>query len=368
MKHYVPWKTLYLAGVVGLAVASFGANALAADAKTYYKGKRISLLIGTGNGSSADLLGRIIAHHLSKKIPGEPNIVPQNMPGSGSVVMMNFLYNKGRRDGTAMGIVVGGIYMRHILGTKGIRHDLSKMTPLYNPESGSTVIFSGKALALKKGSDIMKVKKPVNFGFGNPRGNSVLLGLAGFKMLGVPVHTISGYKNSRTVTLAVERGELDIGWNTAPGAYNTIVQPKVKSGEMTAIFQSGLWLPKSNKIVPHPTLKDVPTFDVLHREIKGKAPSGPLWEAWYLPLISAARYTVFFPPEVPKTAIDAMNIGFEAICADPKFHADLAKIKRSPKCYLKKEAKAITERSAKAPADVVAKLKTLLPKRAKKKK
>jgi hypothetical protein len=161
---------------------------------------------------------------------------------------------------------------------------------------------------------------------------------------------------------------LDVGWNSVPGAYNTMVLPKVKAGEMTAIFQSGVWQPKDNKIVAAPLAGDVPTFEALYREIKGKAPSGALWDAWYLPLISASRYTIFFPPDVPKAAIDAMNIGFEATCADSKFKADLKKIGRNSTCHLKEEAKAVTERSSKGPAAAVAALKTLLPKRKKKKK
>jgi tripartite-type tricarboxylate transporter receptor subunit TctC len=281
------------------------------------------------------------------------------MPGAGSITMMNHLYNVAEHDGSAMGIVVGGMYMRHLLGAKGIRHDLSKMTPIYNPEGGGAVIYAGQGLGLKRPEDIVKVKRPVTFGFQNPEGNSAVLGQAGFTMLGVPYRGISGYKGSHDVALAVERGELDTGWNT-PGAYQLMIKPKVKAGVMVPIFQSGLWQPRDNGIVPDPAVPDVPTFDALYRRIKGADPSGPLWDAWFMPLISYARYTIFFPPGVPQAAIDAMNIGLEKMCADSQFQADIRRIELDPKCYLKEDARAITERSAHAPADAVKALKALL--------
>ncbi|MGH6768180.1 MAG: hypothetical protein ACRECO_04060 [Xanthobacteraceae bacterium] len=344
-----------------MLAATLGGTALAAEKATdpFYQNKRVTLLIGTASGSSADILGRLISRSLSKYVPGSPTIVGQNMPGAGSLTMMNHLYNVAEHDGTAMGIVVGGVYMRHLLGAKGIRHDLSKMIPIYNPEGGGAVIYAGAALGLKQPQDIMKVKKTVTFGFQSPDGNSAVLGQAGFSMLGVPYRGISGYKGSHEVSLAVERGELDTGWNT-PGAYQTLIKPKIKAGIMVPIFQSGLWQPRDNSIIPDPAVPGVPTFDALYRQVKGKDPSGPLWDAWFMPLISYARYTIFFPPGVPQAAIDAMNVGLEKMCADPQFQADVRRIQLDPKCYLKAEARSITQRSSTAPAEAVNALKALI--------
>jgi tripartite-type tricarboxylate transporter receptor subunit TctC len=345
--------TILAAGLSGAALAA------TKPADAYYQGKRVTLLIGTASGSSADILARVIARYLPKYVPGTPTVVPQNMPGAGSLTMMNHLYNVAEHDGTAMGIVVGGLYMRHLLGAKGIRHDLSKMIPIYNPEGGGAVIYAGAALGLKRPEDIMKVKRTITFGFQSPDGNSAVLGQAGFSMLGVPYRGITGYKGSHEVSLAVERGELDTGWNT-PGAYQTLIKPRIKAGTMMPIFQSGLWQPSDNSIVPDPAVPDVPTFGALYRQIKGTDPSGPLWDAWFMPLISYARYTIFFPPGVPQAAIDAMNVGLEKMCADGQFQSDIRRIELNPKCYLKDEAKAITKRSSTAPAEAVNALKALI--------
>jgi tripartite-type tricarboxylate transporter receptor subunit TctC len=343
----------------GLGSSPALAEAGKAQPKAYYQGKRVQLLIGTTPASGSDLLGRIIARYLVKYVAGSPTIVAQNMPGSGSVTMMNHLYNVAERDGTAMGIVVGGIYMRHIFDARGIRHKLEEMIPIFNPEGGGAVIFAGSHLGLKETKDIVKVKREVTFGFQSPEGNSAMLGQAGFAMLGVPYRGISGYKGSHEVGLAVERGELDAGWNT-PGAYHTTIKPRIDSGALIALFQSGLWRPQDNAIVPDPAVPDVPTFDQLYRQIKGTNPSGPLWDAWFMPLISYARYTIFFPPGVPQAAIDAMTAGLELMCADPQFQSDTRRIELDPKCYLREEARAITAASSKAPPEAVNALKTLL--------
>ncbi len=342
---------------LGLAAATH-----AEAAEPYYQGKRINLLIGTRPGSSFDTQARLIAKHLAKYVPGSPSIIPQNMGGGGAVTMMNHLYNVADRDGTAMGMVVGGVYMRHLFGTKGIRHDLSKMIPIYNPEGGGAVIFASTKLGLREPGDIVKVGRPVTFGYQTAQGNSVVLGFAGFKMLGVEVKGVGGYGGSAEVNLAVERDELDIGWNTT-AAWTSIVEPKVKAGIFFPIFQSGLWRPKEDKIVPASHIPEVPTFDALYRQIKGKDPSGPLWEAWFMPLISYGRGTIFFPPGVPARAIEEMTKGFEQMCRDSSFIADYKKLDIDPTCYLREDAKRITERSSKAPAEAVNALKAILPRK-----
>lgn len=341
---------------LGVAVA---APAGKSAAESYYRGKRIHLLIGTTPGSSADILARLMARYLSKYVPGDAAVVAQNMPGGGSVIMMNHLYNVAERDGTVMGITVGGIYMRHLFDVRGIRHNLREMIPIFNPEGGGAVIYAGGHLKLREPKDIMKVERPIAFGFQTPEGNSAMLGQAGFTMLGVPYRGISGYKGSHDLILAVERGELDVGWNT-PGAYQIHIKPKIAAGIMSPVFQSGLWRPQDNTIVPDPAIPEVPTFDALYREIKGVSPSGPLWDAWFLPLISYARYTIFFPPGVPQAAIDAMSTGLERMCADPQYQIDVQKIEIDKKCYLRDDARAITERSATAPPAAVKALESLL--------
>jgi len=80
-------------------------GAVHADAVAdFYKGKTLRILIGYGAGGGYDTTTRMFAKHLSRHIPGNPTIVPQNMPGAGSMKVANFLYNAAPKDGTSIGV------------------------------------------------------------------------------------------------------------------------------------------------------------------------------------------------------------------------------------------------------------------------
>src|SRR6516164_4272663 len=78
------------------------ANACADAVADFYRGRSIALIIGYSAGGGYDAYGRAVAHHMSKHIPGRPAIIPQNMPGAGSLRSANFLYNVAPKDGTAI--------------------------------------------------------------------------------------------------------------------------------------------------------------------------------------------------------------------------------------------------------------------------
>lgn len=91
------------AGAAALMIATCGA-AFAQDANAHFKANRtVNLYIGYAPGGSYDLYARMIARHLGRHIPGEPAVVPQNMPGAGSLQAANFLYSVAPKDGTALG-------------------------------------------------------------------------------------------------------------------------------------------------------------------------------------------------------------------------------------------------------------------------
>ena len=75
----------------------------------FYQGKSIRLIAGSQAGSLADLWPRLIADHMGKHIAGNPNIVVQNMPGAGSVIAANYIYNVAKPDGLTLGTLTPSI-------------------------------------------------------------------------------------------------------------------------------------------------------------------------------------------------------------------------------------------------------------------
>lgn len=112
--------------LICLGVVSFsGAVALDARAQStapFYKDKQITLYIGYAAGGGYDLYGRLVARHIGKHISGMPRVVPQNMPGAGSLKLANYLFRVAPKDGTALGMITQSTPQEEALGTPGIAY------------------------------------------------------------------------------------------------------------------------------------------------------------------------------------------------------------------------------------------------------
>src|SRR4051812_41614801 len=108
-------------GLVGLAFVP------QLQAEDFYGGKKIDLYIGFGPGGGYDLYGRLLARHFGTHIPGNPLIVPRNMPGAGGLAVINYMVNVAPKDGTAMAIAADGMVVEQLLGQTGINYDASKL-------------------------------------------------------------------------------------------------------------------------------------------------------------------------------------------------------------------------------------------------
>src|SRR5262245_18873316 len=91
-----------------------------------FKGKTVNLIIGAGPGGGIDLYGRLVARHIGKHLPGQPVVVPQNMPAAGSIAAANYIYNAAPKDGTAIGIMSQGIILNEVLGLRGLQFEVGK--------------------------------------------------------------------------------------------------------------------------------------------------------------------------------------------------------------------------------------------------
>jgi hypothetical protein len=112
-----------------------------ADAADFYKDRTITFIIGSAPGGGYDTYSRLIASHLGRQIGGQPAIVPQNVPGAGSIRAANYLYNVAPKDGTTIGMVDEGVQeptpdaaklswfggvLRRIMGTQETKTDAVK--------------------------------------------------------------------------------------------------------------------------------------------------------------------------------------------------------------------------------------------------
>src|SRR4051812_12556911 len=96
------------AAALASAMALGASAAQAAPAGDFYKGRTVYVIIGYSAGGGYDLYARVLAQHLGKHIPGKPTVIPQNMPGAGSVKAASYVFTAAPKDGTVIGTFARG--------------------------------------------------------------------------------------------------------------------------------------------------------------------------------------------------------------------------------------------------------------------
>jgi tripartite-type tricarboxylate transporter receptor subunit TctC len=125
------------------AVFLFGAgSSTGSHAQTpYYQGKTITLVVGTVAGDLYDLYARAFAQYMPKHIPGNPNMIVQNMPGAGHMIAANYLYSVAKPDGLTIGATLPTLYFEQLIGRAEVKFDFSKFNWLGNATKSPSKIY-----------------------------------------------------------------------------------------------------------------------------------------------------------------------------------------------------------------------------------
>jgi tripartite-type tricarboxylate transporter receptor subunit TctC len=185
----------------------------AQGAADFYKGKSIDLFIGYSAGGGYDIYARSLARYMGRHIPGNPRIVPKNMPGAGSLVLANWLYNVAPKDGTAFGIIGRGTGFDPLLGSKKAQFDAARFNWIGSMNDEVSVCVAWHASGI---STLDQVKqRELTVGGTGPAADTdqfpkVLNGTIGTKF-----KVVTGYPGGNDVDLAMERGEVmgRCGWS-----------------------------------------------------------------------------------------------------------------------------------------------------------
>ncbi len=308
---------LLAAAVLAVAVAA-APQARAEDVAEFYKGKRINLVVSYGPGGGYDVYARVLARHMSKYIPGNPNIVVQNMPGAGSLRGANFLYNVAPRDGTTFGTFARNMALLGLIkSNQNVQFDPAKFTWL-----GSSSSFADDAylLLIRKDAKVKSVADalrpggpPIVLGSTAEGASSDAIGILLREWLGFNIKLIPGYTDSGVLFLAIERGEID-GRNVGLSA--------VRSNRPDWLTPNGLArvLVVFGRARRHPDFPDAPTA----RELARNAEDRNLIEIIEVPYALSRPYAA--PPEVPADRAKALQEAFLATHKDRAYLAEAEKL------------------------------------------
>ena len=295
--------------MIGRAVAA-ALLLLAADAaRAQDFPARVTLLIGYEAGGGYDQYARFLAPFLSKHLPGRPSVVPQNMPGAGSLKAANYLFNSAPKDGSTIATIGQGVPQMQVFGQKGIQFDATRFGWIGRIADAVSMIGVWHTAPARTIEDTKQ--QEVTIAVGGALSGSVLYVQFLNALAGTRLKPIEGY-SSNLARLAMERGEVDgsssLLWSVVEGEYHWVSEKKAR-----ILVQAGLERIKE--------IADVPLIQELGRSEEDRT---------ILKVVSSSDVigrSLLAPPDLPKDRLAALRRAFDAAISDPEARAQAAKMK-----------------------------------------
>lgn len=289
-----------IVGAMVLLTSAQASPAVAQASADLFKGKTINILIGFGAGGEDDAWAHLIALHLGKHLPGNPTIVPQNVPGAGSLRVANQIYNVSPKDGTAIGMINRGVPFEPLLGGKSIQFDALKMNYIGSPSIDTTVCAARKDAQVQTMQDLFS--KELVIGATGSGADTQTYPEFLSRLLGMKFKIVSGYPGSREIGVAMERNEVQ----AICLAYDSLMrQTLARDGKVNILFQAAL--------KPDRRLTNVPLGTALaHSENDREALT------LFFARVSMGRPFIA-PPGLSANVLQALRKGFADTLSDPGF-------------------------------------------------
>jgi putative tricarboxylic transport membrane protein len=313
----IRWTILVVLAAIGFAQP--------AAAQDFYAGKTLRIIVGVEAGGTVDTMARLFVGYLRRHIPGNPLIVVQNMPSAAGVGATNFVYEKAEPDGLTI-LFNSWDPLAQVLGDQGIRARYENFE--YVGGVGDIRVIYGRTDmvpgGLKRPSDIMKAENLI-LGALNHTNQSGLLPHLALNVLGVKHRVIVGFRGGNGVFLAMQRGEVNIH-STSIASFRGRTAGFIKSGEGVGIAYL-VAVDKDGHYQRNALITEMPAFPDLYKEINGRMPSGPTWEAfnWLTNQIGELTYIAVAPPRTTAAPLAALRLGFEGVARDPEFERELVR-------------------------------------------
>ena len=200
---------LLLTLVLSLAVIFSGfARQVRAQGQPFYKGKTITITIGSTAGGFYDRWGRLFARYIGKYIPGNPEIIAQNMAGAGSVIATNHVYNVAKPDGLTLLMPLNSVYVDQLVGRDQVKFDLRKFHWVGSPSIEPSIMYMRSDTPFKSIEDMIKAKQAPKCGGTGTSSTDFILSSILEEVLGAKIDSVLGYPGGTEIDLAVVKNEV----------------------------------------------------------------------------------------------------------------------------------------------------------------
>jgi len=281
-------------------------TAQAQSIEEFYRGKQLNMIIGYPTGGSNDIYARAVARHIGRHIPGNPTVIPRNMPGGGSLVAANHVFNVAPKDGTTLSLVAATIPLEERLGAQNVRFKVTEFNWIGRVAPSVNLTFVTSTVPVKSIQDTFK--REIVLGASARTSTVAIYPMVLANVIGAKFKMVMGYKSSSTAMLAMERGEVE-GHSTSMEIVRSLHADWIRDKKITILVQYAL--------KRHPEMQDVPMSWELGRNEEEKQ---------ILRVVANATEVgkmILSTPDTPTDRIQALRRAFDATMMDPTFLAEL---------------------------------------------
>lgn len=331
--------------VIVLATTLGFASAVAAQEPIadFYRGKTVRITVGSAVGGGFDGYARLVARHFSKHIPGNPTVVVQNLPGSGSNKAASYIAMQAPKDGTAIGAIQPGAVLQPLHSDQPLPHDPSRFVMLGSAASGVYLCMVRSDAPVKTFTETFT--KEVLIGTSGEGASLRIMPILLVNVLGVKLRLVGGYAGSNEILLAMERNEVHGMCGMSWSSISMQRGEWFKNGTLRALVQEDL--------LGHPELnkQGVP----LAISFAKTAEDRQVMEMIYSQNLFGRPYVL--PEGVPAERVAALRKAFTATMRDPALVAEANKAGMELGDRDGEEVQALVAKLYASPASVIARTK-----------
>jgi tripartite-type tricarboxylate transporter receptor subunit TctC len=318
---------------------------------TFYQGKTITIIVGTKAGDVYDLYPRMLSDYLTKYIPGNPNIIVQNVPGAASLIAANQVYNIAKPDGLTIGAIYPALYFEQLIKRPEVKFDWTKFGWIGSTVTSNHLMYVRSDTPYKTFEDVRKASTAPKCGATGVTSTGYYMPKLVEEATGAKFDIVSGYVSGQDIDLAVERGELQCRAFTITAYFAR--EPFItwrKKNFAHVLFQTGQ--KREERVKDAPTIYELmdkyKTPENIRRLAKVILASGDFGR----PLVT--------PPGTPADRLKILRDAFNKSMNDPAIKADAEKRRLELDPGTGEELEALAKEVMSAPPDVVARVQKLL--------
>jgi tripartite-type tricarboxylate transporter receptor subunit TctC len=320
---------------------------------SFYEGKTIRIVVGLPAGDVYDLYARMLAEHMGKHVPGNPNIIVQNMAGASSMITANYVYNVAKPDGLTFGSILPSLYFDQLVGRPEVKFDWPKFTWLGSFEKSNNLLYMRSDTPFKTIHDVTKANESPKCGSTGTGSPSYYLVKLMNETIGTKFEMVTGYKGGQEIDLAVEKGEVDCRAFTVTTYFAR--EPFIswrKRNFVRVLFQTG----KTRDA----RLPEVPTVQELIEQYK--TPEGTKRMAALVLASGEFGRPIIATPGIPADRVKMLREAFSKTLSDPALLADAKKRRLDIDPTSAEDLESLAKEVFTANRELIERMKTLLSK------